>query len=186
MEQTFSRRSFLKYGLIAGGAALALTGVSRFFPRKRYGKLLTLNAYQADILDAFAQSTLPGSHMPGAEEAQVIRRVDEELTFVSDQIRSDFLAALYLVEFSPIGSGHLSRLSRLDEATRVHFLRAAADTSSDLLRAAVSNIRMVILLVYYGHESTWKKIGYDGPYGHFPEKLSEQRYYYAKNTEETK
>ncbi|MBI3396535.1 MAG: hypothetical protein HY042_11910 [Spirochaetia bacterium] len=182
MEQVFSRRSFLKASLLFGGAALATAGATRFLPRHHHGKLLSLNGYLADILYALAEVTLPGNGMPTAEEAGVIQRTDEEITFVSEQIRSDLKAALYFVEVSPLTGGYFGRFSRLTPSERLAFLRAGETGSSDLLRSAISNLRMVILLVYYGHKSTWKKIGYDGPFAGFPEKLSEQRVLYAKET----
>ena len=180
-ERTFSRRQFLKYALLGGGSLLAAGAISRFWPRKSFGKLVTLNSYLADALDSFAEVTLPqGVGMPDASTAQVVRRLDEELTFVAEGIRSDFIAAIYLVEFSPAAYGFFGRMSRLDPARRVEFLKRAGGEGSDLVRAAVSNIRMLILLCYYGHSSTWKKIGYDGPYGGLPEKLSEQRKHYRQ------
>lgn len=184
-QQTFSRRSFLKYALIGGGSLLALGALARFWPRKSFGKLLTLHDYLADALEAFAGVTLPGeAGMPDAAAAQVIRRLDEELTFVASQISSDFIAAIYLIEFSPTAYGFFGRMSRLEPAKRVEYLKRAGGEGSDLVRAAVSNIRMLVLLCYYGHASTWQKIGYDGPYGALPEKLSEQRLHYRRLTGE--
>lgn len=180
-ERTFSRRSFLKYALLGGGSLLAVGAISRFWPRKSFGKLVTLNAYLADVLDSFAEVTLPqGAGMPDANTALVVRRLDEELTFVADAISSDFIAAIYLIEFYPAAYGYFGRMSRLDPAKRVEFLKRAGGEGSDLVRAAVSNIRMLILLCYYGHASTWKKIGYDGPFAGLPEKLSEQRKHYRQ------
>lgn len=184
-QQTFSRRSFLKYALLGGGSLLAVGALVRFWPRKSFGKLVTLNDYLGDALEAFAEVTLPREPgMPDATTAQVIRRLDEELTFVAPQISSDFIAAIYLIEFSPAAYGFFGRMSRLEPAKRIAYLKRAGGEGSDLVRAAVSNIRMLILLSYYGHASAWPKIGYDGPYGALPEKLSEQRLHYRKLTGE--
>ncbi|HMY11950.1 MAG TPA: hypothetical protein PKC74_10010, partial [Turneriella sp.] len=115
---------------------------------------------------------------------QIVRRLDEELTFVAEQIRSDFLAALYLVEFSPAAYGFFGRMSRLTREKRLAFLQKAGGSGSDLVRAAISNIRMLVMLCYYGHPASWKRIGYDGPFGGFPEKLSEQRRHYREQVAE--
>jgi hypothetical protein len=179
-QQAFSRRRFLKLALLGGGGLLAAGALFRFWPRKNHGRLLTLNNYLADVIEAFAEVTLPPAGMPDATTAQVVRRLDEELTFVSEQISSDFIAALYLIEFSPAAYGFFGRMSRLPREKRLAFLQKAGGAGSDLVRAAVANIRMLILYCYYGHPSTWKRIGYDGPFGGFPEKLSEQRRYYRE------
>ena len=135
----------------------------------------------ARVLEGQFKVTLPqGAGMPDANTAEVVRRLDEELTFVADAISSDFIAAIYLIEFSPAAYGYFGRMSRLEPANRVEFLKRAGGEGSDLVRAAVSNIRMLILLCYYGHASTWKKIGYDGPFAGLPEKLSEQRKHYRQ------
>lgn len=183
-QQAFSRRRFLKLAFIGGGSVLAAGALVRFWPRKAHGRLLALNGYLADVVEAFAEVTLPQNGMPDATATQVVRRLDEELTFVAEQIRSDFVAALYLVEFSPAAYGYFGRMSRLTPEKRLAFLQKAGGPGSDLVRAAVSNIRMLVMFCYYGHPATWKRIGYDGPFGGLPEKLSEQRLYYRAQVAE--
>ena len=184
MQEAFSRRRFLKLAFIGGGSVLAAGALVRFWPRKAHGRLLALNSYVADVVEAFAEVTLPQNGMPDATATQIVRRLDEELTFVAEQIRSDFVAALYLVEFSPAAYGFFGRMSRLAPEKRRAFLQKAGGSGSDLVRAAVSNIRMLVMLCYYGHPASWKRIGYDGPFGGFPEKLSEQRQYYRAQVAE--
>ncbi|HNJ67006.1 MAG TPA: hypothetical protein PKW28_13995, partial [Turneriella sp.] len=183
-QQAFSRRRFLKLALLGGGSLFAAGALWRFWPRKTHGRLLSLNSYLADVVEAFAGVTLPQNGMPDATAMQIVRRLDEELTFVAEQIRSDFLAALYLVEFSPAAYGFFGRMSRLTREKRLAFLQKAGGSGSDLVRAAISNIRMLVMLCYYGHPASWKRIGYDGPFGGFPEKLSEQRRFYREQVAE--
>jgi hypothetical protein len=38
-------------------------------------------------------------------------------------------------------------------------------------------------IMYYGHESKWQAIGYDGPFGKVPEQLGEQRLHYPKQSQ---
>lgn len=183
-QQAFSRRRFLKLAFIGGGSLFAAGALFRFWPRKSHDHLVTLNSYLADVVEAFAGVTLPQNGMPDATATQIVRRLDEELTFVAEQIRSDFLAALYLVEFSPAAYGFFGRMSRLTREKRLAFLQKAGGSGSDLVRAAISNIRMLVMLCYYGHPASWKRIGYDGPFGGFPEKLSEQRQFYREQVAE--
>lgn len=191
MNQTkpvFARRNFLKYSLIGLGsvAGLAAVGVGVFNTnqyRDKYGKLMVLDGHLADIVHAFAEAAMPvGNGFPTIEEAEVVKRMDEELFFISENIQSDFKAVLYLVELLPFAYGKMSRFSRLSREERIELLEKTADTENDLTRVAVANARMVTRLMYYGHPSSWKAIGYDGPFGNIPEQLSEQRKYYASIT----
>ena len=89
-------------------------------------------------------------------------------------------AALLALEFLPLGSGYFSRFTRLSEARRLRFLQSMSATKSDVSRQVVFNIRMVLYLMHYGHSASWNAIGYDGPFGGFPEKPSPMRLYYQK------
>jgi hypothetical protein len=184
-KPVFARRKFLKNTLIGLGtvAGLSAVGVGVFNTNQfadKYGKLLVLDGHLADIVHAFAEAAMPiGNGFPSIEETQVVKRMDEELFFINENIQSDFKAVLYLVELLPFSYGKMSRFSRLSRAERIALLEETTNTDNDLTRVAVANIRMVVRLMYYGHPSTWKAIGYDGPFGNIPEVVSEQRKYYA-------
>ena len=184
-KPVFARRKFLKYSLLSlgslvgAGALGAGVFVSNRY-RDKYGKLLVLDGHLADIVHAFAEAALPlGTGFPSIEEAQVVNRMDEEFFFIDPAIQSDFKAVLYLVEAMPIAEGYFSRFSRLAREKRIEFLEQMQSTDNDLYRVAIANARMVVRLMYYGHPSTWKAIGYDGPFANVPEVRSEQRKYYA-------
>lgn len=184
-RQGFSRRRFLKYSLLGLGtvAGISAVGVSVFLTNhytEKYGKLLVFNGHLTDILHTFAEAALPiRAGFPTIEEAEVVRRADEEFYFIDADITTDFKAALYLIEALPISQGYFSRFSRLARSERVAFLEKMQNTENDLARVAIANARMVVRLMYYGHSSTWTAIGYDGPFANVSEIVSPQRKHYA-------
>ncbi|TGK38611.1 hypothetical protein EHQ12_04365 [Leptospira gomenensis] len=134
---------------------------------------------EEDVLRSFAKAILPDSEgFPDVRTAQVIERLDEEFFFLEESISGDFALALSLLEYLPVRFGYWNRFSRLTPEETRTFLKTALEDESEFVRLVVSSVRMAIFLVYYGHKSTWKTIGYDGPFGNFPETLSESRIYY--------
>ncbi|AYY57215.1 hypothetical protein KTE64_28945 [Burkholderia multivorans] len=189
MEATrlFERRKFLKIALIGVGGTIAaatagvgyLTLTNRF--RERYGKLLVFDGHLADVVHALAEASVPDAPgFPSVEQAEVVTRMDEEMFFVNDKISSDVKAGLYLLDMLPLAHGHLSRLSRMSVSERRAFLSRASHTHDDTVRVVISNLSGMMRWYYYGHPSTWKAIGYDGPFMNLPEKRSEQRVLYAQ------
>lgn len=184
MKQMFSRHRFLKMSLLAMGLLLGV-GFYTLRPKRlrNYGKLLTFSDYEADVIQTFGLLVLPKvKDFPSIEEAKVLERLDEELFFVSGPIRTDFIAAIWYLEFLPMQYGFFSRFTRLSEQDRIDFIKQLIETNSDLDRVTYTNIRMLVFYMYYSHQTTWDAIGYDGPYGKFPEKLSAQRLYYRQET----
>ncbi|RQS06216.1 hypothetical protein DIE07_24730 [Burkholderia sp. Bp9002] len=189
MEPTrlFARRRFLKMALIGAGGTMAaaaggagyLTLTHRF--RNRYGKLLVFDGHLADVVHALAEASVPDAPgFPTIEQAEVVTRMDEEMFFVSEKLGSDVKAGLYLLEMLPLAYGRMSRLSRLSVSERRAFLTRARDTQDDTVRVVIANLSGMVRWYYFGHPSTWKAIGYDGPFMGLPEKRSEQRMLYAK------
>lgn len=140
---------------------------------------LFLSRQTEETLSRFAEAILPNDPgFPDFKEAEVTTRLDEELFFVDSSISGDFDSAIWILEFLPITFGYWSRFSKLQREDAKKFIHAGLQSETELVRNIVSSVRMVIMLVYYGHRSTWNQIGYDGPFGNFPEKLSESRIYY--------
>ena len=183
------RRQFLKLGLISGGAVAAtLNGCGKIFEgapesralATRFGTLLVLSEDEAGVMHSFAETAIPSSAgFPTAIEAEVVQRLDEELYFISDYIVEDLKTVLNALEWMPIFYGYFSRFSKLSAEKRLRFLNGTKDTSSDTVRAVIHNCRMICFNLYYGHESTWAAIGYDGPFAGVPEIIGVQRKYYA-------
>ncbi|EMJ90663.1 hypothetical protein [Leptospira alstonii] len=179
--EKISRRKLFGFGL--GG--LFSIGIGAFFlsrsKNRSFAKTLFFSASEIEFLSAYSQTLLPQEPgFPDLEKAEVIRRLDEEFFFVDPSISDDFKSLILILEYLPLVTGYWSRFSKLDEKDRKNFLHSLESTESDTIRAALANLKLPIFLVYYGHESSFKAISYDGPFGNPPEKLSESRIYYKK------
>ena len=93
--------------------------------------------------------------------------------------KDDVKTMLDVMEYLPIAYGEFSRFSRMTPPQRLDFLNGLSYTGNDTIRAVVNNCRMISYNMYYGHESTWAAIGYDGAFSKVPQKLGEQRRHYA-------
>ncbi|AOP35663.1 hypothetical protein A0128_18545 [Leptospira tipperaryensis] len=180
-SEKISRRKLFGFGL--GG--LLSVGIGTLLFRGSHSvavpKTLFFSESEAEFLTAYSQTLLPPENgFPDIEKAEVIRRLDEEFFFVDPGITDDFKSLILILEYLPLVSGYWSRFSRLNEENRKRFLHSQETTESDTIRAALANLKMPIFLMYYGHESSFKAISYDGPFANPPEKLSESRIYYKK------
>lgn len=191
--QPISRRSFLRIGATctAVTTAAVMSGCSWVSGEKKetnatdFGILLVMDNTQATTLFNFAQTILPsGNGFPDIKTAKVINRADEEFYFVENKIQNDFKTMLDVMEYLPIFYGEFSRFSKMSNKNRLTFLNSLNDTTNETVRAVVNNCRMICYNMYYGHESTWQSIGYDGPYSKRPQVMSEQRKHYAKLVKE--
>ena len=194
-QTNYSRRSVLILGAKTGAAMLALvTAGSDLFVGQGvkaaghdepldFGRLLFFDARQANVIYAFAEATLP--HGPGYAtpmQARVVNRLDEELTFVSKSISDDYIKIVQAVDLLPRLFGQPSTFTDMTREERLAFLNSTLDTDKEQIRAGLNAMRMAVLMMYYGHESTWKQIHYDGPFAHMPQNPGVQREHYAKLT----
>ncbi|MBW0432983.1 hypothetical protein [Leptospira yasudae] len=179
--EKISRRKLFGFGL---GGLLSIGIGSIFLSRSKnesLPKTLFFSSAEAEFILAYAQTLLPNEPgFPDLEKTEVIRRLDEEFFFVDPTISDDFKSLILILEYLPLVSGYWSRFSRMNEEDRKNFLHSQERTDSDIVRAALVNLKLPIFLVYYGHESSFKAISYDGPFGNPPERLSESRIYYKK------
>lgn len=185
-----SRRRFLKGAIVAvGGIGVGTSLTACSTPAGRAGDgqpLLLLSVNEATTLTTLGEAIIPRQKgFPSLAEAEVVARIDEELSFVGKSIQSDMRAALSVLEFAPFLYGHFSRYSRLDEATRRTLLGQMMTSRSEILRAVATNMKVLIHFMYFGHRSSWKAIGYDGPFAQRPPIASAQRKYYAAQTGRT-
>lgn len=184
-DRAFSRKVFLKSGILVASAGLlgsvaAACGISS--GRQR---LLFFSGTEADVIRALAEIMFPPeAGFPTLEEARVVERLDEELYFTSEGIQSDFSAALLALQYLQLLTGWFARFTGLSPARRAAFLESMKLTQQDTFRAVVSNVRMLVCMVYYGHERSWPGIGYDGPFRGRGQIESETREYYRRLTEQ--
>ncbi|PKA13580.1 hypothetical protein CH372_02895 [Leptospira meyeri] len=164
---SISRKSFLALLLFCAGIKSKI----RYF---------YFSDSETKTVAAFSEVVLPiiEPGMPNLEETNVMRRLDEELYFVSEEIQEDFHSAVMVLEYLPIFYGHFSFFSNLWREKREELLSLWAETDSDIVRAVVGNLKLLVCLVYYGHKSTWEQISYPGPFANPPEKWSEARIHY--------
>ncbi|TGK08503.1 hypothetical protein EHO58_07875 [Leptospira selangorensis] len=177
-----SRRTFLRLGL-AGSGALVLGGSICILNRssRQLPKALFFSESELEILAALSEAILPeAANAPTYKEAKVLERLDEEFYFVDPFLSDDFKTLIMVLEYLPFFHWKFSRFSKLSLESRREFLSELNHSDSDTVRAVWANLRMPIFLMYYGHESTFKTISYDGPFLNPPEKLSESRIYYRK------
>ncbi|MFP5382239.1 MAG: hypothetical protein ACLGG4_08240 [Gammaproteobacteria bacterium] len=181
------RRRFLTACVAAGGVATVLAipacarapGTDAVQHATRLGPLLVLDDDQVAILEAFAEAAIAtGDGFPDVREADVVRRIDEELFFTDEAIREDFLLGLSVADYLPLAYGHFSRLHRMSLASRRAFLDGLTDTRIDIVRALVNGLRMTTGLMYYAHRSTWAAMGFEGTHAGLPPRDDEQRAYY--------
>lgn len=185
------RRRFLKTCVAAGGVATVLAvpacarapGTDAVQHATRLGPLLVLDDDQVAILEAFAEAAIAtGDGFPAIRDADVVRRLDEELFFTDAAIREDFLLGLSAADYLPLAYGRFSRLHRMPLASRRAFLDGLADTRIDIVRALVNGLRMTTGLMYYAHRSTWAAMGFEGTHAGLPPRDDEQRMYYRERT----
>lgn len=182
-----SRRQFLQAGLAAG--ALTAGGVLAGCARGGGAlgadgqPLLFLGATEAATLAALGAAVIPTQPgFPSLTEAGVIRRIDEELSFVGAALQGDMRAAFGVLEYAPFLYGRWSRYSRLDLAGRREVLKAMMASRVETLRAVGANLKILVHFFYFGAAASWRATGYDGPFSHLPPIASEQRQHYARQT----
>jgi hypothetical protein len=181
--QSVSRKTFIK--LIGFSLIGFYVSVCKKLNKQIY---LYFSEDEVAIMEKWSEAILPDNQtgMPSYVDASVVRRLDEEFSFVSNEIQEEFHSAILALNFLPFFYGFTSRFHKLDLESRRKFLFETSESNSDIVRAIIGNLKLVTFLVYYGHKSTWKQIGYDGPFGNPPEKWSESRIYYKQMTGELK
>ncbi len=192
-QQPLPRRRFLKLfaaaGAVATGAALALKmgGASdserlQLTRTEQFGSMLAFNETQASTLFALAQTFVNIPSDP-SQVIALVKRLDEEMYFVPQDISDNFKLALDFLEYLPMAYGEFSRISRMSLEQRTTFITSIQGSSIEAVRVAVSGCRMLVFVCYYSQDASWKHIGYDGPHSQIPEKISPQRLHYQALTQ---
>lgn len=179
-----SRRLLLKGGVAVG--VLSALGASVVQARAggapRQG-LLVLSSVQARTLLAFAEATLEVSGFPPVSSTSLMSRIDQELFFVEEPLRDDFLLAVDAARYLPLAYGRFSMLEKLSPDERREFLEGLADTRIDTVRAIVNALSLVTRLVYFADRSVWPVLGYEGTHAGLPPFETEQNRFYGETLE---
>ncbi len=187
LQQELPRRNLLKAFASTGafvlpaGFAIQATGCALFVADSVEDDLLVFNGQQARVLAAIAEACLPAQGTSD-QVTKIVRRLDEELYFVSPMIREDFKLALDVMQYLPIAYGCFSRMTAMNPQDRVRFLTSVQHTRIEAIRAVVNACRMAIMISYYDLESSWSAIGYDGTFSGSPQVESVQRAHYRQRT----
>jgi len=143
--------------------------------------LLVLTDSQAVTLASFAGAVLQGSPLPDPV-TPVLRRLDEELYFVDEAVRSDVGAALAFLDWYPVLRFKFHRFADLGPERRSSLIEEMITSRFETPRAVANSLRVAVLFFHYAHPSSWSVTGYDGPYSHFAPQMSEQRLRYLELT----
>lgn len=183
-----SRRRLLGAVLMcAGAAATACGGRARSSgdpPAVANGRrFLVLSADDLVTLAAFAEAVLPAPGLgPSYVETDILRRLDEEMFFVEAAVRADLDAALSLLEWYPLVSGHVHRFSHLKATGRTALIERMLSSRFDIPRAIANSLRFMVHFLHYAHPATWAMTDFDGPFSRLAPQLSEQRLRYLELT----
>ena len=181
----FSRRRWLQASLGVGTAIVAAGWfASRVSEKRTVGSstptCFVFDAAQSMTLLGLIEAVVPASKENRInQETEVLERFDEEAYFVSPDVKEDIRTAVRILEYLPLIYGKLRRFSGLSLSDRQDVLRQAFQSRFEIPRVVTSSLRLMVLLFYYGHPSSWQAIGYEGPFAKLKPKLSEQRTYFA-------
>ena len=173
-ERKPTRRRFLKTTLALGGLA-GVGGALAFFRTRGYelapereGKLASLSPWQFIVVEHAARRIAAPDggegKVPSADDVDVAGFVDAYAAEMPDPLRSDLGKLLvYLEHVAPIGSGYVSRFSRLSPKEQDEVLSAMEASSIDDLRGGFAALKSLVFMGYYRDARTWKILGYEGP-----------------------
>jgi hypothetical protein len=182
-----SRRRFLKSALLvagAGSSGLALQACAPEAATDSAGRpFMFLDRGEAALLHALGEAIVPTqAGFPTLDEAQVVRRADEEMAMSDPSVQGDLHAALAVLQWMPLAYGHGSRYTKLSLPRRRKVLQRMMRSNSEVLRAVATNLKILVHFFYFGHRASWAAIGYEGPFANLPPSISEQRGWYAQKT----
>jgi hypothetical protein len=166
-----SRRGFLRAS--AGGAtaitvaALLPAGCGKDYPEAERDnadlKALTLKEYA--VARAAAEALLVGVPVSAIT---VAKRIDQELAWVGEPIRTDVKTVLTLTEhLTPLG-GSVKRFTALRPAQRLAYLQTWRDSRLQLRRAAYQALKGFVYYFAYIDDATRTVTRFPGPW---PERI---------------
>src|SRR5262249_38212367 len=153
----------------AAGGALAAGGVAAFvrtrgydLPPDRDGKLLALSPWQFIVLEHVARriaapDVTGDTSIPSPDDVDAAGFIDAYAVDMHPTLRRDLGRLLgYLEHIAPIGSGYVSRFTRLLPKEQDEVLSALESSSVDALRGGFEALKSLVFLGYYRDPGTWK------------------------------
>lgn len=167
-----SRRGFLRLST-GGAAAIALAsllpaGCAPNYPETRADgqPLNSLSPKEYAVARAAAEALLVG--VPVAA-ATIATRIDQELAWAGDPMRTDMKTVLALLEHATPLGGHLRRFTALAPEARLKYLVGWRDSRIQLRRGAYQAIKGFVYYMAYIDPATRPITGFAGPW---PERVS--------------
>jgi hypothetical protein len=159
------RRSFLK-GTAGGTAAIVVAsvipaGCARDYPQAHNDNadLKALTPKEYAVARAAAEALLVGVPVSATT---VARRIDQELAWVGEPIRTDMKAVLSLTEhLTPLG-GRMRRFTELNPEQRLAYMRTGRDSRFQLRRAAYQALKGFVYYFAYIDDATRPLTGFGG------------------------
>lgn len=165
------RRRLLRWGL-GGAAAVGLGGLLAWHtsgyevPAAVARRLRGLSPKEYLIVRAAAARILRSERPedPTADEVDAALFVDGYVARLDEANREDLKKLLHLLEHAlPLGTGRLSRFTRLDAPGQDAVLASMMTSSVGVLRGAFDSLKGLCAMAYWRDPRTWPAIGYDGP-----------------------
>ena len=159
------RRGFLR--TTAGGAAAIAAasfipaGCARSYPQAEHDNvdLKALTPKQYAVAHAAAEALLVGVPVSATT---VARRMDQELAWVGEPIRTDMKTVLSLTEhLTPLG-GRARRFTALDPEERIAYMLTWRDSRLQLRRAAYQALKGFVYYFAYIDNATRPLTGFEG------------------------
>ena len=162
-----NRRGFLRS--TSGGAAaisvaaLLPAGCARTYPQasRDNADLKALTAKEYAIARAAAEALLVGLPISATT---VAKRIDQELAWVGEPIRTDMKTVLGLMEHLTLLGGRVKRFTELKPNQRLAYLRTWRDSSLQLRRAAYQALKGFVYYFAYIDDATRPLTGFNGPW----------------------
>lgn len=160
-----TRRNFIKGSIIANVFLWSSGFLIQGCKKKSTGEFKFLSDTESSTLNQFAQRVLPpGGDIPlSAEDARVVRKIDEALSIEDKDIQKQFSAALFIFEFAPLLSLKFSRFSNLSEDDQIQVMKDWSESRWLIKRTIFNAMKDICMFMFYTTPDVWKFMGYDGP-----------------------
>jgi hypothetical protein len=162
-----ARRGFLQ-GTAGGAAVIALAslvpaGCARTYPQadRDNADLKSLTPKEYAVARAAAEALLVGVPVSATT---VAKRMDQELAWVGEPIRTDMKTVLALTEHLTLLGGRTRRFSELSAAERLAYLQTWRDSRLQLRRAAYQALKGFVYYFAYIDDATRSITRFGGPW----------------------
>ncbi|MBI2892594.1 MAG: GMC family oxidoreductase N-terminal domain-containing protein, partial [Deltaproteobacteria bacterium] len=162
----WSRRRFIRLGLIAGAAGAGGITLDHVLPLAPGRAGAALSARERAILRALGRRLLVGSArgFPDPSEIGTVGFIDRFLAGAERAVQDDVHTCIQAVEhMTPLSGIGIRPFTKLDEDDQERYLDWLETSSADTPRTIFAALKSLAAMGYYRHPRTWALIGYSGP-----------------------